>query len=893
MKDSIVDITDEVKSSYLDYAMSVIVSRALPDVRDGLKPVHRRILYSMYASGFFHNKQYKKSARTVGDVIGKYHPHGDSAVYDALVRMAQDFSLRVPLIDGQGNFGSIDGDAPAAMRYTEARLAKVTNKMLEDLAFSTVDFRANYDGSEQEPVVLPSLLPNLLLNGSGGIAVGMATNIPPHNLGQLVDACCLYIDNADVSIEELIEAVEAPDFPTQGVILGIENLHKAYRTGKGIITIKGVAEIESRGEKQKAIVITEIPYSVNKSKLVERIGELIKEGRIVGVSDLRDESDNTGIRVVVELKRDIIPEVILRQIYSYTPLKVSYGINMLALHKGVPRLMNLRDIINAFINFRREVIYRRTAFLLEEARQRAEILVSLFIAVNNLDFVVKLIKDSEDFTSAKARLIEIAWNVESIAAFVEYLSLSLTQGKFYLSERQAKAILEMRLSKLTGLETRRIIEDLENLLESIKEYLAILASESKLMFILKEELLSLKAEFATPRLTKLEHSLEDFGDEDSLIPEEEVVVTFTLKGYVKRVSLNEYKAQRRGGQGKSALNMINDDVIIKVLVESTHADLLFFSNFGQVYRLKLYKLPIASMQAAGKPIVNLLPLSPGEKINNMLPLPRDKISRENMSIIFATSSGQVRRNNLSDFEYIPANGKIAIKLDEGDNLVSVHFCTSRDHVFLATHLGKCIRFSVDELRIFKSRSSDGVRGIHLGKEDRVVEKTILYGTDYTQEQRDVYLSIPVEVRRKMKDAQCDIHVMKVMQDLGIVEKGLDIETATKMASEEQFILSITENGYGKCTSAYEYRTTHRGGSGVVNLAVSRKVGNIVSAIPIFGESDAELMIITNLGKVIRCKLDNIRVTGRNTSGVILVKTKKEEKVVSISLVKNKICEDDE
>ncbi len=893
MKDSTIDITEEVKSSYLDYAMSVIVSRALPDVRDGLKPVHRRILYSMYSSGFFYNKQYKKSARTVGDVIGKYHPHGDTAVYDALVRMAQEFSLRVPLIDGQGNFGSIDGDAPAAMRYTESRLAKVTNKMLEDLAFNTVDFRPNYDGSEQEPVVLPSLLPNLLLNGSGGIAVGMATNIPPHNLGQLVDACCLYIDDDQITIEELIKAVEAPDFPTQGVIVGIENLHKAYRTGKGIITIKGVAEIESRSDKQKSVVITEIPYSVNKAKLVERIGELIKEGRIVGVSDLRDESDNTGIRIVVELKRDIIPEVILRQIYNYTPLRVSYGINMLALHKGVPRLMNLKYIISAFVNFRREVIYRRTIFLLEEARQKAEILVGLFIAVSNLDFVVKLIKDSEDSSTARAKLISIAWEIESISAFIEHLSLTLSGGKFYLSDRQAKAILEMRLSKLTGLETRKIVEDLDGLLESIKEYSSIIGSPVKLMAMLKEELLALKAEFATPRLTKLELSEEDFGDEDSLIPEEEVVVTFTLKGYVKRVSLNEYKAQRRGGQGKSALNMINDDVIVKVLVESTHADLLFFSNFGQVYRLKLYKLPIASIQAAGKPIVNLLPLSPGEKINNILPLPKDKKSRDDMSIIFATSKGQIRRNKLSDFEYIPSNGKIAIKLEEGDKLVSVHFCTSNDHVFLATYLGKCIRFSVDELRIFKSRSSDGVRGINLGKNDRVVEKTILEGTNYTQEQKDLYLSIPIEVRRKMREAQCDVDTMKALHDLGGTEKGLSIELATKMASQEQFILSITENGYGKCTSAYEYRTTHRGGGGVVNLAVSRKVGNIVGSIPIFGENDAELMIITDLGKVIRCKLDNVRVTGRNTSGVILVKTKKDEKVVSVSLVKNKICEDDE
>lgn len=892
MQDSIIDITDEVKNSYLDYAMSVIVSRALPDVRDGLKPVHRRILYSMYASGFFYNKQYKKSARTVGDVIGKYHPHGDSAVYDALVRMAQEFSLRVPLVDGQGNFGSIDGDSPAAMRYTESRLAKITNKMLEDLAFNTVDFRPNYDGSEQEPVVLPSLLPNLLLNGSGGIAVGMATNIPPHNLGQLVDACCLYIDDSQIAIEDLIDAVEAPDFPTQGVIVGIENLHKAYKTGRGIITIKGVAEIENRGERQKAIVITEVPYSVNKSKLVEKIGELIKEGKIVGVSDLRDESDNTGIRVVIELKRDIVPEVILRQIYNYTPLRVSYGINMLALDKGVPKLMNLKEIISAFINFRREVIYRRTDFLLQEARQKAEILLGLFVAVSNLDFVVKLIRESEDSASARAQLVCIGWNAESISVFIKYLAINLIEGKFYLSDRQARAILEMRLSKLTGLETRKIVEDLQNLLESMQEYTSILASSVKLMSLLREELVTLKQEFATPRLTKLETSDEDMGDEDSLTPEEEVVVTFTLKGYIKRVSLNEYKAQRRGGQGKSALNMVNDDVIVKVLVESTHADLLFFSDLGQVYRLKLYKLPIAGLQAAGKPIVNLLPLSTGEKINNILPLPKDKSARENMDIIFATSAGQVRRNKLSDFAYIPANGKIAIKLEAEDKLVSVHFCTSDDQVFLATYMGKCIRFPVSELRVFKSRSSDGVRGISLGKNDRVVEKAILKGTEYTQEQKELYLSIPVDYRRQMKSPQCDMSVVQVVQKLGVIEQGLTIDLATKMAMEEQFILSITENGYGKCTSSYEYRTTHRGGSGVVNVAVSKKIGNVVGSIPIFGEYDTELMIITNLGKVIRCKLDDVRVTGRNTSGVILVKTKKDEKVVSISLIKNKICEDD-
>jgi DNA gyrase subunit A len=885
-----VDIIDEVQASYLDYAMSVIVSRALPDVRDGLKPVHRRILYSMYASGFLHDKPYKKSARTIGDVVGKYHPHGDSAVYDSLVRMAQRFAMRAPLIDGQGNFGSIDGDPPAAMRYTEARLAKISSKLVQDINLDSVDFKVNYDGSEREPVVLPSVVPNLLLNGSGGIAVGMATNIPPHNLGQIVNACCLYVDNKDVAIEELIDAIEGPDFPTYGSVVGIANLHKAYKTGKGIITIKGKVEIEERASRQQAIIVTEIPYAVNKARFIERVAELAKEGRIEGISDLRDESDSSGIRVVMELKKDAIASVVINQLYSYSQLRVSYGINMLALDKGVPKLMNLKDVIAAFINFRREVIYRRTCFLLVEAKRRGEILIGLLVAISNVDRVVRIIRESKDVASARESLISTPWEFSDVADFIELVSGStIVNGKFYFSEAQAKAILEMRLARLTGLEKKKLSEELASVAKHIAEYELIISSPLKLMTLLKEELLEVKAEFATPRLTKIDPAEEESLEEDDLIPEEEMVVTFTVTGYVKRVQLSTYTAQKRGGKGKLALQMLEGDAISNIIVGSTHVDLLFFSDVGQVYKIKLRKLPLASLQAKGKPIANLLPIARQERINNILSLPR--YAAENLDVVFATARGQVRRNKLSDFGYIPSNGKLAMRLEEGDKLVSVKFTEPEKDILLATSKGKCIRFSIEDLRVFKSRSSDGVRGIKISSDDSVVGQAIVSGESYTQEERELYLSIPLETRLQFKLKQQNLQALQAISARGIVEGGLSLEKIERMAQEEEFVLSITENGYGKCTSAYEYRRANRGGSGVVNVAVSARVGRVVALELISGSSDEELMVITNMGKVIRCKADEIRITGRNTSGVILVKMKKGEQVVSAALIRGEITSD--
>ncbi|QEK39385.1 DNA gyrase subunit A [Candidatus Sneabacter namystus] len=882
-----VDITQEVKGSYLDYAMSVIVSRALPDVRDGLKPVHRRILYSMYMSGFMHNRPHKKSARTVGDVIGKYHPHGETAIYDALVRMAQGFSLRIPLIDGQGNFGSIDGDDAASIRYTEARLAKISDFLLKDIALGTVNFRPNYDNSEKEPEVLPALVPNLLLNGSGGIAVGMATNIPPHNLGQLVDACCLYVDNPDVSVDELIDVLEGPDFPTQGVVIGINNLRKAYKTGRGVIMIKGKTEIENYGERQ-AIVITEIPYAVNKAKMVEKIGELIKEGRIVGVSDLRDESDRSGIRVVVELKRDTIAEVVVKQLYTYTPLQVSYGMNMLALDNNMPKLMNLREIIGSFIDFRKEVVHRRTTFLLIEARHKGEILLGLLLAVSNIDELVRTIKLSKDYTEAKERLMLMKWNTETVTEFLRHIFPDHEYGaQLQLSATQAKAILDMRIARLTGLESQKIIYDLRALVVEIAEYEGILSSAEKLLSILKEELVCLRKEFNSPRLTLIQKFEEKDLSEEDLIPEEEMVVTFTMSGYVKRLSLDTYRAQRRGGKGKLATNVQEDDAITNIIVGSTHAKLLFFSTTGQVYKLKLHELPLASLQAKGKPIANLLPLASGESIADVLSFSVKNLSKEDVCIVFVTQKGKIRKNMLSDFEYIPSNGKMAIRLEDDDRLISVQLCSLDDQIMLATAKGKCIRFCSDAVRVFKSRSSDGVRGIKLAKDDKVVSKAILSCGSYSQQERNAYLTIPFKQRSKLLSDQGDLSVMKVVEKMGITDM-ISLSKISDMARDDVFLLSVTEKGYGKCSSCFEYRTANRGGSGVANLAVSATTGDVVGVVLVKDLAEAELMLITDLGRVIRCKLDNVRVTGRNTRGVILVKTRKNERVVSVALIHNAI-----
>ncbi|XVN43582.1 MAG: DNA topoisomerase (ATP-hydrolyzing) subunit A [Candidatus Rickettsia vulgarisii] len=865
-----------MKGSYLDYAMSVIVSRAIPDVRDGLKPVHRRIIYSMYESGYHSNKPYRKSARIVGDVIGKYHPHGDAAIYDSLVRMAQDFSLRLTLIDGQGNFGSMDGDSAAAMRYTESRLAKVAHTLVEDIDQETVDFSPNYDGSEQEPVVLPSMFPNLLVNGSNGIAVGMATNIPPHNLGEIIDACCLYVDNNDVDIADLLSVVKGPDFPTGGIILGTSGVRSAYLTGRGSILIRGKTEIEDMPNNRQAIIITEVPYMVNKAKLVEKIAELVKEKRIEGISDLRDESNKAGVRVVIEVKKDAVAEVILNQIYAYTQLQTSFGVIMLALKDGLPKVMNLKEVIEAFISFREIVITRRTIYLLNKARDKAHALLGLTIAVSNIDEIIRIIKVANDPVTAKEQIMERAWdalNIISLIKLVDDRAMVASDGKCHFTETQAKAILEMRLQRLTAMEKNKLENDLAELAREITGYIEILGSREKLLTILKGELIRIKEEFATERLTSIE--LGDFEqDIEDLIQREEMVVTVTLGGYIKRVPLVTYRAQKRGGKGRSGLSMRDEDITTQVFVGSTHTPMLFFSNFGQVYSLKLYKLPLGNPQSKGRPIVNILPLKEGERITNIMPLPENQEEWDNLNIIFATSKGNVRRNDLSDFKRIQSNGKIAIRLDDNDHLIDVKVCKDDDHVLLATKGGKAIRFPVDALRVFKSRTSDGVRGMKIAETDQVISMTILKGVSATMEEREAYLSIPLEKRLEIANGN----------DFNVEELGgnLTKETILELAVSEEFILTVSENGFGKRSSAYEYRITNRGGSGVVNINISSKTGLVVGVMPV--NMTDELMLITNNGKLIRCKLESVRITGRNTSGVILFKTETDEKVVSASLI---------
>lgn len=872
-----ITIEDEMKRSYMDYAMSVIVSRAIPDVRDGLKPVHRRILYSMHEGGYVSNKPHKKSARIVGDVIGKYHPHGDTAVYDSLVRMAQSFSLRVPLVDGQGNFGSMDGDSAAAMRYTESRLAKISHYLLEDIDKETVDFSPNYDGSEHEPAVLPAMFPNLLVNGTGGIAVGMATNIPPHNLGEIIDACCLYVDNNDVELLEMISVVKGPDFPTGGIILGSMGIQSAYLTGRGSIVFRGRCEIEDVAGGKQAIIITEMPYMVNKAKLVEKIAELVRDKKVEGISDLRDESNKDGVRVYIEVKKDAVAEVILNQLYSYTQLQTSFGVIMLALDNGMPKIMNLKEVISSFVKFREVVITRRTIFLLNKARDKAHILLGIRIAVSNIDEVIRIIRGSSNPAEAKEQLITKAWdcaNIIDLIKLVDDKAVISGDGKIHLTEIQAKAILEMRLQRLTAMEKEKIEEDLAALTKEVTEFIEILSSREKLLSILKDELIKIKDEFSTPRLTEVMEG--DFDqDIESLIQREEMVVTVTHGGYIKRVPLATYRAQRRGGKGRSGLSMRDEDITTQLFVGSTHTPMLFFSNLGQVYSLKLYKLPLGNPQSKGRPIVNILPLKEGENITNVMPMPENQEEWDDLHIMFATAKGNIRRNDLSDFKKIQSNGKIAIRLDEDDLLIDVRVCGEEDHILLASKLGKAIRFPVNAIRVFKSRTSDGVRAMRLAGGDRVISMTILNGIKSTIEEREAYLSIPFEQRRAIAEGHLDF----APSDFEI---ELSKEQIIEMAAGEEFILTVTENGFGKRTSAYHYRITNRGGSGIVNIVIGDKTGQVVASMPAC--MNDELMLITNNGKLIRCKLDSVRVTGRSTSGVILFKTEKDEMVMSASII---------
>ncbi|WP_443147456.1 DNA gyrase subunit A [Prosthecomicrobium sp. N25] len=873
-----------MRRSYLDYAMSVIVSRALPDVRDGLKPVHRRILYSMHENGYDWNKAYRKSARVVGDVIGKYHPHGDQSVYDALVRMAQDFAMRVPLVDGQGNFGSVDGDQPAAMRYTEVRLKKIAHSLLEDLDKDTVDFQPNYDNSEREPTVLPARFPNLLVNGAGGIAVGMATNIPPHNLGEVIDAAIALIDRPDMGIDDLIEIIPGPDFPTGGIILGRSGIRSAYHTGRGSITMRGRVKFETVRGGREAIIINEIPYQVNKASMVERIGELVREKRIEGIAEVRDESDRDGYRVVIEVRRDAVPEVVLNQIYKFTALQSTFGANMVALNGGKPELMTVRDMLQAFVAFREEVIGRRTRFLLNKARDRAHVLVGLAIAVANIDEVIRLIRYAPDPATAKAGLMGRDWPAKDMAPLIALIAdprhtLNPDGTTYRLSDEQARAILELRLARLTALGRDEIAEELEKLAREIEDYLDILRSRARILTIIKDELGAIRAEFATPRRTEI-LELDGEVDDEDLIQREDMVVTVTHAGWIKRVPLSTYRAQRRGGKGRSGVAMKDEDFVTRLFVANTHVPILFFSSKGIAYKTKVWRLPLAAPQARGKALINILPLSEGERITSILPLPEDESTWESRDVMFATTKGTIRRNKLSDFVQVNRNGKIAMKLEEGEGIVSVETATETDDVLITTALGQCIRFPVTDVRVFKGRDSMGVRGIALADEDRVISMTIIRHFEASSDERLAYLKRSRALRGET-EADANGSDGEGEETNGALVLGE--RRYVEMSAAEQFILTVSENGYGKRTSSFEYRITGRGGKGIVAMAVTPRNGPLVASFPI--DHGDQIMLVTDAGQLIRCPVEGIRIAGRSTQGVIVFNTAADEKVVSVERVR--------
>jgi DNA gyrase subunit A len=878
-----VSITEEMKKSYLDYAMSVIVARALPDARDGLKPVHRRILYSMHENGHTPDRKYVKCAHVVGDVMGKYHPHGDQSIYDALVRMVQDFSMRLPLIDGQGNFGSVDGDNPAAYRYTECRLARPAMELLRDIDKDTVDFQPNYDNSEREPLVLPAGFPNLLVNGAGGIAVGMATNIPPHNLGEVIDACIALIDDPALSIDDLIAIVPGPDFPTGGLILGRQGIRAAYHLGRGSIVMRGKMEFETLRGEREAIVFSEIPYQVNKAHLVERIGELVRDKKIEGVAGLRDESDRDGYRVVVELRRDAVPDVVLNQLYRFTALQSSFGANMVALEGGRPQVMNLKDLLVSFVAFREEVIYRRTKHLLGKARDRAHILVGLAIAVANIDEVIRLIRAAKDANEARDQLMSRDWPARDVATMVTLIDdprHSVSEaGTTRLSAEQAKAILDLRLQRLTALGRDEIKAELDKLADEIADYLDVLRSRARIQAIVKTELTAIKDEFATPRRTLIVDQEGEMEDED-LIQREDMVVTVSHAGYVKRVPLSTYRAQRRGGKGRAGMQTREEDFVTRLFVASTHAPLLFFSSRGQVYKEKVWRLPQAAPQARGKALINILPLQQGETITTIMPLPEDEATWSTLDVMFSTTRGTVRRNKLSDFADVRRSGIIAMKLDEGDAIVDVQICTETDDVLLTSAAGQCVRFPVDDVRVFSGRTSMGVRGINLADGDKLISQSILRHVDVTAEERAAYLKRANAVRRGTSgegDENGGNGNGDGEEATGAIELGQ--ERYVDLSAKEQIVLTISEKGFGKRTSSYEYRTTNRGGKGIVAMAITEKNGRIVASFPV--EETDQIMLVTDGGQLIRCPVDGIRIAGRATQGVIVFNTADGERVVSV------------
>ena len=861
-----VSIVKEMRTSFLDYAMSVIVARALPDVRDGLKPVHRRILWGAYESGFVAGKPYRKSARIVGDVMGKYHPHGDSSIYEALVRMAQDWSMRVPLVDGQGNFGSMDPDKAAAMRYTEARLAKVADELLADIDKDTVDFTANYDGSEHEPSVLPARFPNLLVNGAGGIAVGMATNIPPHNLGEVLDATRAYIDNPAITIDELMVHLPAPDFPTGALLLGTSGIRAAYQTGRGTVIMRARAIVEEGRGDRRSIVLTEIPYQLGKNGLVEKLAEAVKDKRIEGVSDIRDESSREGVRVVLDLKRDAVAEVVLNQMYRHTPAQSSFAINMLAIRGGRPELLNLKDVIEAFVRFREEVITRRSKFELNKARERAHLLLGLVVAVANLDEVVRIIRAAATPAEARADLMARTWDVTEIRpylALVEAVEGAPEDDVYRLSDLQVRAILELRLSKLTALGRDEIGDELKQLAASIAELLEILADRAKLYRVLRAELDGADP-FVTKRRTELAPAGDDIDDED-LITREDMVVTVTMTGYIKRVPLSDYRAQRRGGKGRSGMSTKDEDVVTNLFVTSTHTPVLFFSSAGKVYRLKVWKLPLGGPTAKGRPMLHMLPLAAGETITTVLPLPEDEADWSKLHVMFATAQGSVRRNSMDAFTNIMSNGKLAIRFedDDDDRLIAVALCDAGDDVLLVTRNRKAIRFAVEDVREFVSRTSTGVRGIALGQGDAVMSMSILKPFDASPQEREDYLKAAAWK----------------------AEPATRVLSETRMAqfaAAEEFILTVTSNGFGKRSSAFEYRQSGRGGQGIATIADSERNGTVVASFP--AHDADQLLLVTDQGKLIRTVAGQVGIKGRATMGVRLFDVADGESVVSVALI---------
>ena len=872
-----ISLIDEMKRSYLDYAMSVIVSRALPDARDGLKPVHRRILFSMRENNYTPDRPYNKCARVTGDTMGKYHPHGNQAIYDALVRLAQDFSMRLPLLDGQGNFGSVDGDPPAAERYTEVRLAKPAMALLDDLENDTVDFQPNYDGREREPVVLPAKFPNLLVNGAGGIAVGMATNIPPHNLSEVCDACIAYLDNPAIEIDELIEIVPGPDFPTGGLILGRQGIRSAYHKGRGSVIMRGRVHVEEVRKDREALIVTEIPYQVNKASMVEKIAELVRDKRIEGISDIRDESDRQGMRVVIELKREAMADVVRNQLYRFSPLQSTFGCNMVALNGGRPEVLNLKDLIRSFTDFREEVVGRRIKHLLKKARDRAHVLVGLAIAVANIDEIIALIRKAPDPATARTQLMERDWPAKDVAPLVELIAdprhKVSAEGTYMLSEEQAKAILDLRLQRLTALGRDEIGDELKGLGAQISDYLDILRSRSRIIDIIKDELNELKEQFGTPRRTEITEMMGEVEDED-LIQREDMVVTVSHKGYIKRVPLTAYRAQRRGGKGRAGMATRDEDFVSRLFVANTHTPVLFFSSRGMVYKMKVWRLPQAAPQARGKALINLLPLGKDEIITTILPLPEDEASWEKLDVMFATNDGGVRRNKLSDFIEVRQNGKIAMKLEEGDRIVGVEVCNERQDVLLTSSNGQAIRFPVSDVRVFKGRQSSGVRGINLGKGDEVISMAILTHVDAEAAERAAYVRQANMVRRA-GDQEPDIE----QETEGAEAVAISPERYAELSAHEQMVLTISENGYGKRSSAYEYRVSGRGGKGIIGMIVNERNGKLVASFP--ADASDQLMLVTDRGQLIRVPIDGISVVGRSTQGVIIFDTAADERVVSV------------